>query len=400
MVQVDLKHTMYGNIPKDWLDKPLKEIATYRRGSFPQPYGLSKWYDEMTGKPFVQVFDVDDNMQLKAETKQKISFLGSKYSVFVPKGTIVLTLQGSIGRVAITQYDSYVDRTLLIFQKFIVPIDPVYLIYKIHQVFQIEKQVAPGGTIKTITKEALSSFNIHLPPTKAEQTAIATALSDMDALISNLEKLIEKKRMIKQGVLFQVFNMCDSWKYKKLGEHCTFFSGGTPPTANRNYYNGNIKWITSSDLNKTIINDVGGSITPEGFRNSSAQMINKGTLLVALYGATAGVVAISNIDAAINQAVLAVIPKDDNSKFLYYYLCFKMPKIVSTFIQGGQGNLNSRTFKSLSLPFPALNTQIDIANTLTAIDDDILCLENCLAKYMMLKDGMMQSLLSGKIRLI
>lgn len=112
---------------KEWETAKLINIADYRRGSFPQPYGLAKWYDEFNGMPFIQVFDVDDNMRLKATTKNKISKLASKQSVFIGKGTLIVTLQGSIGRVAITQYDAYIDRTLLLFEKFYMDIDKVFL---------------------------------------------------------------------------------------------------------------------------------------------------------------------------------------------------------------------------------------------------------------------------------
>ena len=112
---------------EEWETAKLINIADYRRGSFPQPYGLAKWYDEFNGMPFIQVFDVDDNMRLKATTKNKISKLASKQSVFIGKGTLIVTLQGSIGRVAITQYDAYIDRTLLLFEKFYRDIDKVFL---------------------------------------------------------------------------------------------------------------------------------------------------------------------------------------------------------------------------------------------------------------------------------
>ena len=98
--------------------KALGEVANYRRGSFPQPYGESKWYNGVNAMPFVQVADVSDNMHLVENTKRKISKLAQSKSVFVPKGTVIVTLQGSIGRVAITQYDSYVDRTLAIFESY------------------------------------------------------------------------------------------------------------------------------------------------------------------------------------------------------------------------------------------------------------------------------------------
>jgi type I restriction enzyme S subunit len=186
---------------EDWEIKKLGDIARYRRGSFPQPYGLPQWYDENNGTPFVQVFDVDKNMRLKSTTKQKISDLAKDKSVFVQKGNVVITLQGSIGRIAITQYDAYVDRTLLIFTDYKVPMDKVFFAFVIQEKFRIEKENAPGGIIKTITKEELSKFDIPLPKTKDEQTEIATILSDMDAEIAQLEQKLIKYKMLKQGLM-------------------------------------------------------------------------------------------------------------------------------------------------------------------------------------------------------
>ncbi|MDN5424060.1 MAG: restriction endonuclease subunit S, partial [Chryseobacterium sp.] len=87
--------------------KKLGDIAEYRRGSFPQPYGNAEWYDGEGAMPFVQVADVAFDMKLVKNTKQKISLKAQTKSIFVPKNTVVVTLQGSIGRVAITQYDAY-----------------------------------------------------------------------------------------------------------------------------------------------------------------------------------------------------------------------------------------------------------------------------------------------------
>ncbi|TLP79754.1 restriction endonuclease subunit S [Maribacter sp. ACAM166] len=183
-----------------WETKTIKELATYRRGSFPQPYGLSKWYDDINGMPFVQVVDVDKNNKLKPETKQKISLEGSKKSVFVEKGTIILTLQGSIGRICITQYDAYVDRTLLIFESISSDISKYFFMLSVWLKFQIEKENAPGGIIKTITKEALSKFEISFPDID-EQNRIAEILSDMDKELEELAAKKEKYEHIKQGMM-------------------------------------------------------------------------------------------------------------------------------------------------------------------------------------------------------
>jgi type I restriction enzyme S subunit len=210
-----------------WRETKIADAATFRRGSFPQPYGLPEWYDETGGRPFVQVYDVADDFKLKPKTKQKISKAAEPKSVFVPEGSVVLTIQGSIGRIAITQYDAFVDRTLLIFTSFKIPLETVFFTKIIHLLFEHEKKLAPGGTIKTITKEALSSF-LFASPTFPEQRKIAGFLSAVDTKIA---QLAEKKRLLedyKKGCMQQLFsqktrfkdkdeNDFPDWEEKQLG---------------------------------------------------------------------------------------------------------------------------------------------------------------------------------------
>ena len=88
--------------------RKLEEISNFRRGSFPQPYGNKEWYGGEGAMPFIQVADIEDNMQLAKKTKRLISRLAQPMSVFAPKGSIIISLQGSIGRIAVTQYDAYI----------------------------------------------------------------------------------------------------------------------------------------------------------------------------------------------------------------------------------------------------------------------------------------------------
>lgn len=189
---------------EEWETVKLEKLALYRRGSFPQPYGLPEWYDEKSGMPFIQVFDVDDNMKLKSNTKNKISELAAQQSVFIPKGTLIITIQGSIGRVAITQYDAYIDRTLLLFEKFFRKIDKTFLAYNLQLLFDIEKQKAPGGIIKTITKQALSEFLTSIPRIE-EQEKIAGCLSEVNTMITEQSNKVEQLKAHKKGLMQGLF---------------------------------------------------------------------------------------------------------------------------------------------------------------------------------------------------
>lgn len=192
----------FAGFEQEWEEKKLKDIATFRRGSFPQPYGLDKWYDD-NGMPFVQVYDVSNNMTLKSTTKRKISVLAQEQSVFAQKGTVVLTIQGSIGRIAITQYDAFIDRTLLIFQEYKEPIDKSYFVYVVQLLFDREKERAPGGTIKTITKEVLKNFKLKLPRL-VEQRKISLALDSAESELIKLKKSMISLKRQKRGLMQQL----------------------------------------------------------------------------------------------------------------------------------------------------------------------------------------------------
>lgn len=188
----------------EWEEVKLDDLALYRRGSFPQPYGNPEWVDEVNGYPFIQVFDIDKNMKLKKATKTKISDAAIDKSVFIEAGTVIVSLQGSIGRVAITQYDAYVDRTVLLFQSFKRKMDTIYFAYAIQELFEIEKEKAPGGTIKTITKQVLSNFTIKVPA-HYEQQKIATVLTaadkEIEVLGAKLAHFKQEKKALMQQLL-------------------------------------------------------------------------------------------------------------------------------------------------------------------------------------------------------
>ncbi|MDX9789420.1 MAG: restriction endonuclease subunit S [Candidatus Kapabacteria bacterium] len=150
----------------------------------------------------------------------------------------------------------------------------------------------------------------------------------------------------------------NNWQTKKLGEVCKTTSGGTPSRRSPNYYNGTIPWVKSGELDKGVIYDTEEKITEEAIKNSSAKIFPKGTLLIALYGATIGKLAFLGVDSATNQAVCGIFENENIvSKYLYYFLLFNKPKLVQQGIGGAQPNISQTILKNLDLPIPDLTTQ-------------------------------------------
>ena len=200
------------------------------------------------------------------------------------------------------------------------------------------------------------------------------------------EKLIPELR-------FPEFVKDGEWKEKELKEVFNSFSGGTPSTSEKGYYGGNIPFIRSAEIGKEKTELF---LTEEGLKNSSAKLVNKGDLLVALYGANSGDVAISKIDGAINQAILC-LKSDYSNTFTYNFLFLYKDWLVSRYIQGGQGNLSGDIVKSIRLSFPKKNEQQKIASCLSAVDELITAQQEKIEQLQQHKKGLMQGLFPKSI---
>ena len=236
-------------------------------------------------------------------------------------------------------------------------------------------------------------------PNLPEQEKIANFLTAIDDLLAKLQ---EKKSLLaeyKTGVMQQIFeqkirftddhgNQYPDWEEKKLGDFCSFFSGGTPLTTQKDFYNGDIPFIKSGEINSEKTKEF---ISEKGLKNSSAKKINKGDLLFALYGATSGEVGISKLDGAINQAVLCIKTNGD-SRIIYHYLKYKKDSIIATFLQGGQGNLSTDIVKNLKINLPSLPEQQKIANFLTAIDAKIEAVAGQIEQAQTYKKALLQQM--------
>lgn len=185
------------------------------------------------------------------------------------------------------------------------------------------------------------------------------------------------------------------WENKKLGEECTFFSGRTPLTTNRSYYDGKIPFIRSAEISADTTEL---TISEEGLNNSSAKMVQNGDLLYALYGATSGEVSISKINGAINQAILCIKSDHLNLTFLEKILRKNKDSIVNTYLQGGQGNLSSNIIKGLKYKMPSKEEQEKIASFFSLIDDKISLQGEKVEVLKNYKKGMMQNIFSRELR--
>ncbi len=164
----------------------------------------------------------------------------------------------------------------------------------------------------------------------------------------------------------------EGWKIVKLGDVCETTSGGTPSRGNKSYYNGTIPWVKSGELNKGIILDTEEKITEEAIKNSSTKIFPKGTLLIALYGATIGKLAFLGVDAATNQAVCGIYQnKNIDSKFIYNFLFHKKQDLVNQGIGGAQPNISQTILKKLKIPLPPLFIQQAIVSKIEELFSEL-----------------------------
>ncbi len=403
------KQTVVGVIPEDWDVKPLWSLAEKIM------VGIASAATHAYRNRGIVMFR-NQNIKPGYLDDSDILYIAEDYEeAFKNKrlksGDLLTARTGYPGTTSIVpaRYDGAQSFTTLITRPRKNAVDSGYLCCFINseagQLFFDQNQI--GGGQKNVNAGSLKLLPVPLPATVVEQEAIAEALSDADALIESLNQLITKKRHLKHGAMQELLTgkrrlpgFSGEWEVKRLGSLGDFFSGGTPNTAIAEFYGGDISWITSSDCNSGRVASVEGRLTKAGVENSATQWIKPGTVLVALYGATAGVVAISEIDATINQAVLAINLNGGSPEFLFQKLAALKEWIIATFTQGGQPNLSGSIVKSIEIPMPAPAEQTAIASILSDMDTELAELESRLAKARQIKQGMMQELLTGRIRLL
>ena len=240
------------------------------------------------------------------------------------------------------------------------------------EIYMISAEGARNHGLLNVPTDEFFGTKHYIPQDLAEQRKIADFMIALEHRIEAQQSLVDNLKKYKRGVMraiFRdksfVFSKATVWKSISLGDECVFFSGGTPKSTDSSYYGGSIPFIRSGEIHgeKTEL-----FLTEAGLQNSSAKMVSKGDLLIALYGATSGEVDISKIDGAINQAILCIRPYDMSKQYLRYLLEDSKDDIINTYLQGGQGNLSAEIIKNLRVDIPDSTAQSSVVEFLSTID--------------------------------
>lgn len=398
--------TEIGPIPVDWKVKKINEVADVNRNSLthhiPEDYEFH--YYDLSAVNRGKVNHPCKKMRL-GDAPSRARRLFKKHDILM--STVRPNLQGF----AYVDFDSKdcVCSTGFAIIESKNELDSMYLYQNLYShviTNQINKRIV-GSNYPAINGKDVENLKIPFPSDENERKKIVLILTTWDKAIELKEKLIEQKREQKKGLMQKLLTgkvrlpgFEEEWQELKISEFCTTYSDSTPSQTRKEYYeNGTIPWIKSEELNLRKVTHTEEFITEKGLRNSSAKLVEPETILLALYGATAGVVAISKIRAAINQAILAISPNNNcNKNHLFSYLEYVMERVVKKYTQGGQPNLSAEIIKNLAIQLPSIEEQKAIADVLMKIDLNIELLEAELEQLKQQKQGLMQFLLTGKVR--
>lgn len=404
MTKAGYKQTEVGVIPEDWEVMPFSEVTNaITCGVAATP----KYVSESYGKPFLSASHVQ-NGKVIADNFKFITI--ELYNQITKnnkpeKGDILYTRVGAgIGEAGVIEVDFdfaiYVSLTLIKPKKYLNSYFLKSLLNSNFYRFLANRDQFAGGGVQNLNVQVVREFPIPIP-TLLEQTAIANALSDTDALISSLEKLITKKRNIKQGAMQTLLQPKEGWEVKKLGDIAEVIGGGTPSTFISSYWNGTINWFTPTEIGKSKYTfESVRKITKDGLLNCSGKILPIGTILLTSR-AGIGDVSILMREGCTNQGFQSLISKDGYSNEYIYYLMLTLKNLL---IQNASGStfleISPNKVKQIEVSIPDFAEQTQIATILSDMDTEITALETKLAKIKAIKLGMMQNLLTGKIRLI
>lgn len=406
------KQTEVGVIPEDWEVKAIEEIAEVKSGKR-LPLGKSL-VDTETAHPYIRVMDMFQGGVSLSDIKyvpNDVFPAIKNYRIF--KDDIFISVAGTlgiIGKIPIELDGANLTENADRLTNIICNRD--YLLYILMSSL-IQSTIESERTLGAQPKLALTrikKFQIPLPPTKVEETAIAAALSDADAFISSLEKLIVKKRNIKQGAMQELLTgkrrlsgFSGKWEVANLGKVAEFGRGRGLPKSDLNE-EGYYKCIHYGQLftaYKELIREVRSrtNINDGCFYSKENDVLMPTSDVTPRGLATASCVKENGIILGGGVLVIRLHPGYDGL-YLSYFITQNKTSVLKLVKGSTVFHLYANDLATLEVHFPDLQEQTAIATVLSDMDAEIATLEQKLDKYRMIKQGMMQELLTGKTRLI
>jgi type I restriction enzyme S subunit len=407
------KQTEVGVIPEDWEVQPLGALTEPKR---PISYGIVQTGPIIpNGVKCLRVVDIEDGRINKTDLITTTKAISDAYRRTVLRaGDLVTPLRGKVGDVALVDEDlagSNLTRGVAV-----IAIRPDWNALFFKQFLSSVatrsrlEQSMNGSALQEVPIATLRAFKIVFPPSKAEQEAIAEALSDADGLIESLEQLLAKKRHLKQGAMQELLTgkkrlpgFCGEWEVKRLGELAKIQRGASPRPIDSPIWfeeNSSVGWVRISDVTSSgmYLRETTQRLSPLGIQNS--RPVSRGSLIMSIC-ATVGRPVITEIDICIHDGFVVFDNLRADKHFLYYVLKFIEANWSQHGQTGSQMNLNTDLINRTTVSVPStFEEQTAIAAILTDMDTELAALEAKLAKARAIKQGMMQELLTGRIRLV
>lgn len=394
-IQTGFKQTEVGIIPSDWVVKPIGDIVIISVGRDLKKENYSKDQDSNYRYPVYSNTISNEGLygfyNISEYSGESLTVVGRGVGLgtaFKRNGEY-----GAIGRLLVLMPHKNIDAKYL----------TEFINYKIDIFFE-------SSGVPQLTGISFAKYKVALPPTKAEQTAIATALNDADALVTQLEKLIAKKRNIKKGAMQELLRPKVGWVAKKLGEVATLKAriGWQGLTTAEYRKSGDYFLVTGTEFKNGFIDwENCFYVEEERYKQDKNIQIKEHDVLVTKDGTIGKVALIKSVPkpATLNSGVFVIRPINTsfNPEFFYYLLLSEVfLKFLSQLSAGSTINhLYQKDFVSFQFLTPkTIEEQKRIAQILSDMDAEIEALEKKLEKYKMIKQGMMQNLLTGKIRLV
>ena len=394
-VRVEIKtrnqRTEIGAIPEDWEVRSANRLGNPVRGGSPRPAGDSRYFNG-SYIPWLTVAaltNIPECQLVVSETERCLTEEGSLQSRTLTAGTLIIANSGAtLGVAKILGIKCCANDGIAALLNLTKRVSSKYVAYFINsKTNYLRDTVATGNGQPNLNTELIGNFKIPLPPTLAEQEAIAEALSDADALIESLEQLLVKKRQIKRGAMQELLTgkkrvpgFSGEWDLKPLG-HALSVRHGRSQTD-----------VACADGKYPILGSGGEIGRTDSFLYGKPSVLigRKGTIDCPRFA--------DSPFWAIDTLFYTEISDEMSAKFLFYKFCTIPWRSYNE--ASGVPSLNAQTIESIEVRLPKADEQSAIATVLSDMDAEIAALEAKLSKACLLKQGMMQELLTGRIRLL